>query len=752
VEIVARLQRRVVAWTALILIATAIAAAPGAHAEVLPDRNERVLGLARVWAKVKFFHPFLAYKDIDWDAALVAAIPRVEAATSLADYRAAVQAMLAVLGDPVTRIEEAVAPVEAPPVADWLTTPASGVVLVKLVGFVAGSPDFVGDRARGQQVLGEAAKARVLVIDLRVPHGQAERAAFVVETFLGDALPAIDEWPLERSIEHRGFRTQDGRTSGGYFSTFLTTGARPARPGPSPGVSHVVVIADADSALPTAALALQAAGRATIVARGALREDSVVSTTSVELPGQLVARVRLGELLWGPPAADVTVARDQEIDARALAIAKTARAGKPRAKPRKLVALPGFRPRNDDDYADAPYPSRERRLLAGIRLWAVLDSFFPYRYLIADWDAVLRDSLPRLADAADVDAYRRALREMAVRAGDGHINVWSPSAMATARPRGAPPVAVRLVEGKLAVTQLIDPAEAARAGVALGDVIETIDGKPAGDAIAGKRAEVSGSTDDARDQRIAAGVLAADDGSSAALGVRRPDGKLRSVTVARTEANLKAQWVHPPGPHWKKLAGNIGYVDLRTLLVPEVGPMFEDLKASRAIVFDMRGYPNGTAWSIAPRVNTRRARYGAQFLEPLVTGASGEGADSRIRFLQRIPELPHDAAIYSGKVIVLIDDRAISQAEHTCLFLAETAGATFIGSPTHGANGDVTVMRLPGGLRMSFTGQEVRHVDGRQLQKVGIQPDVLVRPTLAGLRAGKDEVLDRALAYLAAQR
>ena len=35
-------------------------------------------------------------------------------------------------------------------------------------------------------------------------------------------------------------------------------------------------------------------------------------------------------------------------------------------------------------------------------------------------------------------------------------------------------------------------------------------------------------------------------------------------------------------------------------------------------------------------------------------------------------------------------------------------------------------------------------VDGRQLQRVGLQPDIVIAPTLAGIRAGKDEVLDRA--------
>src|SRR5262249_4336462 len=197
---------------------------------------------------------------------------------------------------------------------------------------------------------------------------------------------------------------------------------------------------------------------------------------------------------------------------------------------------------------------------------------------------------------------------------------------------------------------------------------------------------------------------------------------------------------------------NIGYADLRELMVPEVGPMFEDLKTTRAIVFDMRGYPNRTAWSIAPRLNTKHAPYGAQFLQPLVTSESGQRSDLRVRFLQLLLPLPKEASIYSGKIVALTDDRAISQAEHTCLFLEAAAGATFIGSPTHGANGDVTFMRLPGGLRMSFTGQEVRHVDGRQLQKVGIQPDGLGRAPIAGVRAGKEEVLDRALAWLASNK
>jgi C-terminal processing protease CtpA/Prc len=733
-----------------IAVAIALAAAPPrAFAEPLPDQTERVLGLGRVWAKVKFYHPYLAYKDIDWDAALLAALPKVEAAATTEDYRKAVQGMLAALSDPVTRVSGAPAQGNAQPPADWLTTPSPGVLEVKLAAFTAGSFDYVAMQTKSAQVANEAAKAKVMIVDMRAAN--PDFAGYATDR-LADAFPAIEEWPLERTVEHHGFRTQDGWTSGGYYSTFVTSGARPPKAGPKAGPSHVVFVLDPDSVVPGAALALQAAGRATIVAPGALDEERVVSTMVVELPGKLTVHVRLGELLWGAPTADV-VAPAKDLEARARAAAKTlaAATARPKAKPRQVLALPPLRTRDDLDYADQPYPSRERRLLAGIRLWAVIDNFFPYRYLITDWEGALRDTLPRLAAAPDRDAYRKVLRQLSVRAGDGHIGLRTAAPDPAAKLRGAlPAIATRLVEGKLAVTRLLDAAEARKHGLALGDVVETIDGKPLAKVLADARPDTSGSTDEARDQRIAAQALAGEDGTTVRLGIRGADGKPREVTLSRSTANLTAMWQKKSAAaHWRRLPDNVGYVDLTELLVPEIAPMFDELRDTRAIIFDLRGYPNGTAWAIAPRINTKQAKHGAQFLRPIAVGNGGEQSDMRVRFLQQIPPLPRDAWLYTGKIVVLIDDRAISQSEHTCLFFQAAAGATFVGSPTHGANGDVTVMRLPGGLRMSFTGQEVRHVDGRQLQRVGIQPDVVVRPTIAGVRAGKDEVLDRALAWLA---
>lgn len=123
--------------------------------------------------------------------------------------------------------------------------------------------------------------------------------------------------------------------------------------------------------------------------------------------------------------------------------------------------------------------------------------------------------------------------------------------------------------------------------------------------------------------------------------------------------------------------------------------------------------------------------------------ASGENAYS---FVQTLPERQGD--VYKGKVVMLINEDAFSRAEHTCLLFEAATEVTLIGTPTMGCNGDVSFMVLPGNLVISFTGHNVRHANGRRLQRAGIQPAILVAPTIKGVAAGRDEVLEAAVKYL----
>jgi C-terminal processing protease CtpA/Prc len=51
-------------------------------------------------------------------------------------------------------------------------------------------------------------------------------------------------------------------------------------------------------------------------------------------------------------------------------------------------------------------------------------------------------------------------------------------------------------------------------------------------------------------------------------------------------------------------------------------------------------------------------------------------------------------------------------------------------------------------LETSCTGLGAYYPDGKETQRIGIIPDIIVKPTVKGIKEGKDEVLERALKYI----
>ena len=77
--------------------------------------------------------------------------------------------------------------------------------------------------------------------------------------------------------------------------------------------------------------------------------------------------------------------------------------------------------------------------------------------------------------------------------------------------------------------------------------------------------------------------------------------------------------------------------------------------------------------------------------------------------------------------------------------LRSVPGAVVVGSTTAGADGNVSQIHLPGGLSTMISGIGVFYPDRRPTQRIGILPDVEAKPTLAGIKAGRDEVLETAI-------
>lgn len=103
---------------------------------------------------------------------------------------------------------------------------------------------------------------------------------------------------------------------------------------------------------------------------------------------------------------------------------------------------------------------------------------------------------------------------------------------------------------------------------------------------------------------------------------------------------------------------------------------------------------------------------------------------------------------YPGRVAILVDEVSLSQAEYTAMALSAGPRAVVVGSTTAGADGNISQIPLPGGLRTLISGIGVFYPDKTPTQRVGVRIDIPASPTVEGIREGRDEVLEAALRHL----
>ena len=195
-----------------------------------------------------------------------------------------------------------------------------------------------------------------------------------------------------------------------------------------------------------------------------------------------------------------------------------------------------------------------------------------------------------------------------------------------------------------------------------------------------------------------------------------------------------------------EMTPGIWYVDLTRARMPQVTACSTSLPAPSGVVFDVRGYPTEAGAQILPYLIDARnptagctwARSSARSVSPRA-GRASAGTSSRRAPHRREDRVPHR---WQGDQLRRIRHgvRGGPQARHDRW------------RPTAGANGNVAAFVVPGGFRIAFTGMRVTGHDGNSPHHlVGVKPDVPMTPTVAGLRAGRDEVLDRAVALIRGQ-
>ena len=390
-------------------------------------------------------------------------------------------------------------------------------------------------------------------------------------------------------------------------------------------------------------------------------------------------------------------------------------------------------------YPNIKLPDAGFQLVALYRFWNVIEYWFPYRdQLPENWDKVLTDSLPKVALAETAEAYQLAMMELIARVHDSHANLWS--SLKVRPPTGACqlPVNVRFVEGRPVISGYAAKA-GETSGMKPGDIITELDGVAIAKLMECWKRYYAASNEASQLRDIALQMTRGECGK-ATIRLSRNNAaiEISSERVPLDQLNTVAYTHDLPGETFRLLSKDVAYLKLSTVKVEQAAKYVESAAGTKGLIIDIRNYPSEfMVFALGSLLVDKQTDF-VRFTQGDLSnpGAFYWGAPLSLK-----PEQPH----YPGKVVILVDEFSQSQAEYTTMAFRSSPRATVIGSMTAGADGNVSAIPLPGGFRSMISGISVFYPDKKPTQRVGIVPDREVRPTVAGIRAGRDEVLEAAI-------
>lgn len=350
-------------------------------------------------------------------------------------------------------------------------------------------------------------------------------------------------------------------------------------------------------------------------------------------------------------------------------------------------------------YASMGPADSGHRLLALFRYWNIIEYWFPYRNLIDDeWNEVLHEFVPRLVAADGHDGYHLEMMALIARVSDTHANLWSHLAVRPPRGDRMWPVMLRFVENRPMVMAYTDSVRGPASGLRIGDVIETVDGRAVGDLIDEWAPYYCASNRPTMLRDIARTLHIGPDEPGEATIER--DGQALTLEVDRTEGRrFEIERRDRPGPTLQLLSDDMAYIKLSDIRVADLAGYVERAAGTRGLVIDIRNYPSEfTVFELGGRLVERPTPF-TRFTN---RDLDNPGAFVWTESLELTPLEPR----YDGRVAILVDESSQSSAEYTAM--------AFRASPN----------------------------------AVGIVPDIVAEPTIAGMRAGRDEVLEAALRHL----
>jgi sarcosine oxidase, subunit alpha len=386
-----------------------------------------------------------------------------------------------------------------------------------------------------------------------------------------------------------------------------------------------------------------------------------------------------------------------------------------------------------------------------------------------DWNAVLAKYEPLALGAPSDAAFYRVLNQMVGELGQSHMLITGPGdedendAEETPAPGeapaqapvpatdavGDPGVTVRVIEGRPTVTRVQPGSSAEHMGLRPGFIVTEIGGRPITATHPSARA-LRPVEERFALRRAAAHRLSGPPGTRVTMGYlddqNRPGKAVLVRDPPRTDPlHFGHLTVYPEVRAYE--VGDVGVVAFNIFILD---PVLNDVKKAiarfqehhvRAIVLDLRGNPGGVGAMSIPVASL--------FVDKPLTLGTLKFRDFGQTFVAK-PEMGETP--FLGPLAILTDEGTASTSEMLTAGLQEGKRAIVVGDATLGAVLPSVVTSLPGGAIIQYVVADFKTPKGTMLEGRGVQPDRRVLETRAGLKSGRDPVLDAALVAVRASR
>jgi len=427
---------------------------------------------------------------------------------------------------------------------------------------------------------------------------------------------------------------------------------------------------------------------------------------------------------------------------------------------------------NEETYPDMSYPDASYRLLALFRYWNIIQYYFPYKYLIGEnWQNVIVEFIPQFINAKNELEYKLTLLKLVACIHDSHA-FFCDNTIEKYKGNYMVPLGVSFVEGKAVITDtLIDistinyPVKIVVSfskgkpvmkdtlitvteknyPLKIGDIILKVNGESVDKIISERLAYTSGSNLPCQLRNIAVDLLRSDTNNVTVSFMRGDRTFTKKISCYHVNPVKRRNNSQKNKPLYQLLSKekNIGYQYLGS----SIGGAIPNFTITKGLIIDLRCYPNTK--------KIKDDRYLQQLFERPIKYVKFTSTCLREPGLFKYFEeyytcnvknsLSPDIHFYKGKVIIMVNELTQSKAEFFSMRFRCSPSAIVIGSTTAGADGDISWIPLPGNIKTAMSGIGVYYPDGRETQRVGIVPDIEVKPTIQGVREGRDEVLERAI-------